>query len=189
MGICCGGPRLPPPWLAPLYAFLASNPRGVVRRLPPVACLSLRYLEHSLADARLVPCARDPRPRAGALRVDAHAEGRDVGIGAWLPAVRADGTVDKWASPWLSVPLSPATAPWAFWHGADTYRLIASLEAFAIVLGIRCLVPSPAVSDTTNRLTVVPCLTDNKGNGSALTKLFSSRFPLSAIVMELGGEL
>ena len=103
--------------------------------------------------------------------------------------MRADGTVDKWASPWLSVPLSPAVAPWAFSHGADTFRFIASLEAFAIVLGMRYLVPTPAATDTVNRLTIVPCFTDNKGNGSALTRLYSSRYPLSAIIMEMAEEM
>ena len=35
------------------------------------------------------------------------------------------------------------------------------------------------------RVLIVPSITDNRGNGAALNKLMSTRFPSSAVLMEL----
>ena len=179
----------PRPWLAPLYSFLSSVPRNSIVVLPPFVRLALRYLAHSFASCRLVPCARSLRPFSSSLRVDAHAEGSKVGVGAWLPHVDKDGRPHKDKSAWLSVCITPDNAPWAFEKAGHAFRVIATLEAFAIVLGIKYLVPDVVYGDASSFLTVVPCLTDNQGNGRALTKLFTTRHPLAAVVMELGEEL
>ena len=189
LGFVAGILDYPRPWLAPLYSYLATVPRGVVRTLPPYVLLSLRYLEHSLATSRTVPCARSPRPVASSLRVDAHADDHCVGVGAWLPELDSAGRPRKERSRWLSIMLDHHNAPWAFAKDGQGFRLITSLEAFAVLLGIRFLVPSASNADSSTSLTVVPCYTDNMANGRALSKLFSTKHPLAAIVMELGEEL
>ena len=145
--------------------------------MPPYTLLALRYLEHALGSTRSMPCARSPRPVASSLRVDAHAEGDVIGVGAWLPHIDDHGRVRKELSPWLSVMLSPSNAAWAFRADGQNFRHIATLEAFAILLGVRFLVPVPAGADSAHSLTVVPALTDNQGNGRVLTKLFTTRHP------------
>ena len=41
----------------------------------------------------------------------------------------------------------------------------------------------PEPDDT--RVLIVPSITDNRGNGAALNKLMSTRFPSSAVLLEL----
>ena len=180
----------PRPWLAPLFMFLARSPRGSIVALPAYVKFALKYLAYTVADARLVPCARRPLPLATALRVDAHAEGARAGVGAWLPHLDGDGNIVKELSPWLSVSLDASNAPWAFSRGGEGFRTIASLEAFAIVLGIKFLLKDTGdVGDRWRHLTVIPALTDNQSNGRTLTKVFTTKYPLAAVVMELGEEL
>ena len=101
----------------------------------------------------------------------------------------AAGNLRKDLSRWLSVELTPSNAPWAFERAGEGYRIITTLEAFAVLLGVRFLVPSATYGDSSTALTIVPCYTDNQANGRALNKLFSVRHPLAAVVMELGEEL
>ena len=179
----------PRPWLSPLYAFLATTTRNTIVTLPPYVHMALLYLERAFLTTRLVPCARSLRPHSSALRVDAHAEGTSVGVGAWLPHVDSAGNVIKELSPWLSVALTPEDTPWAFAREGSAFRVIASLEAYAVLLGIKHLVPDLASDESWAHLSVVPALTDNQGNGRVLSKMFTTRHPLAAVVMELAEEM
>ena len=177
------------PFLAAIYRFLAVEERGVVRPLPAYVLLVLRFLEHSIAGEHHVRCGTRPAPLSSALRVDAHAGDGTVGIGAWLPFVGDDGRVQKEKSAWLSVRLTPQDTPWGFREDGESFRVIASLEAFAVLLGVRFLVPSRSENEPPQRVTALHVMTDNRANGFALSKLHSCRFPLSAVLMELSEEL
>ena len=106
-----------------------------------------------------------------------------------MPVFDDNGAIDKRASRWLSVQLTPSNAPWAFAKSGETYRVIAAMEAFAILLGIKYLVPAADVEASFGSIVVVPALTDNQTNGRVLNKLMTTRFPLSAVVMELAEEM
>ena len=45
----------------------------------------------------------------------------------------------------------------------------------------------PDTDDT--RVLIVPSVTDNRGNGAVLNKLMSSRFPSSALLMEMASYI
>ena len=106
-----------------------------------------------------------------------------------MPVFDDTGAIDKRASRWLSVQLTPSNAPWAFAKSGETYRVIAAMEAFAILLGIKYLVPAADVEASFGSIVVVPALTDNQTNGRVLNKLMTTRFPLSAVVMELAEKM
>ena len=72
--------------------------------------------------------------------------------------------------------------------GGNPTRRIATLEALAIFIGVK-LWRSEAELDQEHRVEVMPTLTDNRGNGFALRKLYSPRHPLCAVVMELSEEV
>ena len=59
-------------------------------------------------------------------------------------------------------------------------RVIATLEALAMLLAVRAFFPLADPARRT-RLVVVPSYTDNRGNGALLNKMMSSKFPLSAL--------
>ena len=88
-------------------------------------------------------------------------------------------------SPWLSLEVTPSNAPWAFEHSIETYRLIATLEALAVLLAVKHLLPEGTAQTESRCVAVTQVLTDNRGNCHILSKLHSTKFPISAIVMEL----
>ena len=66
--------------------------------------------------------------------------------------------------------------------------VIATLEALAMLLAIRAFFPNAQEAKRT-KLVVIPSYTDNRGNGALLNKLMSSKYPLSALLMEFGEQL
>ena len=172
-------------FLSPLYKFLALEDPGAMTTLPPYVKLSLAYLSESLPVRRHVSCRQRSAPPQSSLRVDAHASAEGVGIGAWLPFVDVNGQILIARSPWLSLEVTPSNAPWAFEHGIETYRLIATLEALAVLLAVKHLLPEGTAQTESQSVAVTQVLTDNRGNGHILSKLHSTKFPISAIVMEL----
>ena len=60
----------------------------------------------------------------------------------------------------------------------STLEALALLDALKIKFGQE---PDP----NEMRVLIVPSITDNRGNGAALNKLMSTRFPSSAVLMEL----
>ena len=120
--------------------------------------------------------------------MDAQASLHGVGLGAWFPTIAADGSIDKGRSSWLSVQVTSLNAPWAFAKDGETIRVIASLEVLAVLLAVKYLLPvesSPLASQTVSLTRV---FSDNRGNGHVLSKLATTKFTLSAVVMELAFE-
>ena len=56
-------------------------------------------------------------------------------------------------------------------------------------MGLKFLLSLHMNGDPGKHLVVAPVLTDNQGNGHALSKLHSCRFPLAAVIMEMSEEL
>ena len=74
--------------------------------------------------------------------------------------------------------------PWVFAKGKKPEIIIATLEALAILVA-RELYYGREPDERQSRVTVVPSLTDNRGNGALLNKLMTTKFPASAVLMEL----
>ena len=80
---------------------------------------------------------------------------------------------------WVGVDL-----PWVFEKKGQASLVISTLEALAVLISIKLFhgeIPAPHRS----RVLVAPTWTDNHGNGAALNKLLTTRFPASAVLMEL----
>ena len=83
--------------------------------------------------------------------------------------------------------VSPEDFQWVFRKDGKASRVIATLEALAMLLAVRAFFPKVQGTQST-RLVVLPSYTDNRGNGALLNKLMSSRYPLSALLMEFGEQ-
>ena len=57
-----------------------------------------------------------------------------------------------------------------------------------MLLAVRAFFPNAQGTQRT-KLVVITSYTDNRGNGALLNKLMSSKYPLSALLMEFGEQL
>ena len=121
-------------------------------------------------------------------RVDAQASDERAGVGGWLPAVGPDGRPDPGHSYWFSEEVTLETFPWVFKKEGKAARVTATLEALAMLLAVRSFFPK-SQADRRTKLAVIPSYTDNRSNGSLLNKLMTSKYRLSALLMELSEQL
>jgi hypothetical protein len=127
------------------------------------------------ADARLcVEGEPPPRPYPD-FRADAKAEGDEVVLGGWLSK---DGCPASKAL-WFSVRISRSAFPW-IWARGEPSRSIAALELLATLFCVILFSGHLKASQC-----VVTGLTDNKGNAHVLQRFMTTKFPLSAVLMEL----
>ena len=66
--------------------------------------------------------------------------------------------------------------------------VISTLEALAILISLKLRFGDAPDSDDTKVL-IAPSITDNRGNGAVLNKLMTTRFPSSALLMEMGSYM
>ena len=97
--------------------------------------------------------------------VDEKAEVEELGIGGWWPVRNAAGKLNKTASCWFAVRLTPQSAPWTFRADGQSLRLIATLEALGVLLA--CGVWPRSLDRSSKPLLQLPAFTDNRGNGFA----------------------
>ena len=74
--------------------------------------------------------------------------------------------------------------PWIFEKENRPSLVISTLEAFARLVALKLRFGQDPEPDDT-RVLIVPSITDNRGNGAALNKLMSTRFPSSTVLKEL----
>ena len=117
-------------------------------------------------------------------RVDAQASETRTGIGGWLPVLNARGVPDPWLSPWFSVEITPEVLPWVYEKGGKLSLIIWTLEATAVLVSLKMFYGEQPASGK-KKVTVAPTWTDDRGNGSALNKLMTTKFPACAVLMEL----
>ena len=175
------------PFLSPLYIFASSGPRDSVRPIPAYVAFFLRFLAAAVERERHSHCAATLVQEERAPRVDAQAADGRTGVGGWLPAEGPDGRPDPSQSYWFSEEIRAQDFPWVFKRDG-TARVIATLEALAMLLAVRAFFPDAQRTRRT-KLVVIPSYTDNRGNGALLNKLMSRKYPLSALLMEFGEQL
>ena len=87
-------------------------------------------------------------------------------------------------SPWFSLVISPEEWPWVFSKSHKASLVISALEALAVLLALK-LRYGEVPGRSKERVRIAPTLTDNRGNGAILNKLMTTKFPTSALLMEL----
>ena len=87
-------------------------------------------------------------------------------------------------SSWFSLEITREDFPWKFGKGNRPSLVISTLEAFAMLVALKLRFGQDPEPDDT-RVLIAPSITDNRGNGAALNKLMSTRFPSSAVLMKL----
>ena len=142
----------------------------MVRPLPAYVLLSLRFLEHSLTQRHHTDCAACPLPFRSALRVDAKAGDGTVEIGAWWPNHDEGRHLWKDLAPWLA--------------DGESHRVISGLEAFALMMGLKFLLPPHMNGDGGKHLVVA-----QPGKRPRAFKADSCRFPPAAVITEMAEEL
>jgi len=176
------------PFLAPLYTFAALHQLDSYQPLPTYVLAVVKFLMDRLRVRRMYPCAQTMEVMAEAIRVDAKAEGETATIGGWLPRRDKTGSIDLASSPWFFVELNDEVAPWAYEKDRQPFRVVASLEALAVLVAVLTLT-EPAAGSSRRGTVMLPLMTDNRGNSFALTRLMSTKYPLCLLVMELAVAL
>jgi len=184
----CGALEYDRPFLAPLYTFASLHPLDSRQPLPTYVLAVVKFLQDRLSIRRMYPCAQSVGIMSEAIRVDAKAEGETATIGGWLPTRNEAGHIDLSLSPWFFVKLDDASAPWAFERDRQPFRVIASLEALAVLVAVLTLT-APTADGLRRGSVMLPLMTDNRGNSFALTRLMSTKYPLCLLVMELAVAL
>jgi len=184
----CGALEYDRPFLAPLYTFASLHPLDSHQPLPTYVLTVVKYLQDRLRVRRMYPCAQPVSVMSEAIRVDAKAEGETATIGGWLPRRDEAGNIDLSLSPWFFVKLDEFVAPWAYEKDRQPFRVVASLEALAVLVAVHTLT-TPVVGCTCKGSIMLPLMTDNRGNSFALTRLMTTKYPLCILVMELAVAL
>ena len=170
------------PFLGPLYRFMSLHPRNSVRLVPAYVKFFLSHLAAQIAICRHYPCAVEMHSWDTAPRVDAQASEGRSGIGGWAPVRNEEGKLDPWLSPWFSYELT--RKDWIYERGDKPSLVISTLEALAVLISLKLFFGNEPKKGRT-KVQVIPTWTDNRGNGSVLNKLMSTKFPSSAVIMEL----
>ena len=172
------------PFFGPLYSFISNHPRDSTRRIPPYVMFILHYLVCEIVKQRHYRCSSKLNTANYVLRVDAQASSQRTGIGGWFPVANNSRTLDPSLSYWFSLEITKEDFLWFFEKGDKPSLVISTLEALAILVSLKHRFGNLEDVDDW-RVFIVPSVTDNRGNGAALKKLMSTRFPTSAVLMEL----
>ena len=121
-------------FLAPLLAFATSRPRDSVGPVPAQVAFFLRFLAGAVERERHSQCSHTC---SGGERVDTQASDKRTGVGGWLPAERQDGRPDPPHSYWFSEEIKQEDFRWVFRREGKAARVIATLEALAMLLAVR----------------------------------------------------
>ena len=99
-----------------------------------------------------------------------------------------DGKIDVRRSRWFSLELNEEEWPWVYAWGRKPALIISTLESLAVLVALKLLYGETTRKRHT-RVQIVPAITDNRGNGALLNKLMSTKFPASAVLMELASYM
>ncbi len=183
LGFAVGALLFDAPFLSPLYAYIGVCRATGYRAYPVFVRLTLKFLASRIARRRTYRCGNKPALLEHGPRVDAAAQGDQIGIGGWLPTRGTNGEISIGRSPWFAIDLDRTSAPWAFSKGGQPFRAIAALEALGTLLAVRLF--APWLKGDLRGSVVLRAYTDNQGNVAALGRLATTKFPLNCVTMEL----
>ena len=84
--------------------------------------------------------------------------------------------------------ITPEVLLWVHEKGGKPSLIISTLEALAVLVSLKMFYGEQPESNN-KKVTVAPIWTDNRGNGSALNKLMTTKFPACAVLMELSAYM
>ena len=116
-------------------------------------------------------------------RTDAKAEGGRAWIGGW----EILGDQPTHAARWFAMEITPAEAPWIFAKQRDPQRVIAALELLGSLVAIVLFDPEARRGGINE--CVLTGTTDNRGNSYIVTKLASTKWPITTLLIELSEQL
>ena len=99
-----------------------------------------------------------------------------------------DGQPDPKKSLWFGLEIRHDQFPWVLENGGKPSLIISTLEALAVLMSLKVFDGEGTRQRRTKAL-VMPTWTDNQGNGAALDKLTTTRYPASAVLMELASHM
>ena len=175
------------PFLAALYAVSAGRAPQEIIELPPYALAAMAWLRERILARRTLPCKRASSAHRGLFRVDAKADGDEIGLGGWMPSCRADGSVDIAASAWFAVSLTPATAPWAYLKG-EPFKVISALELLATTVALMLFAPQGQAGQVTAGTVMVTGHTDSAVSSAVVSRGATTAFPLCLVAMEAAAQ-
>ena len=173
-----GGTGVREAFSGPLYKFTSLHPRDSVRAVPPHVSFFLRHLEDQRRhhDCSMKMYA-DPKSMPWQAQ---NALGSEVGS----PTSISQDKSDVKAPRWFSLEITRDEWPWVFEKSSKQALIISTLEALAVLVGLTVYYgETPKTKRSSTR--IVPTTTDNRGHGAALNKLMTTRYPASAVLMEL----
>lgn len=174
------------PLLGILYLWIGSvlGTNIEVAVIPWAVRLVLKWITVRLQDSGRLQAA--PRPYLcyeDLFRSDAKAEDNRAFVGGWMCA----GGLPSQEAPWFALEITEDYFPWAFCKRRDPGRVIAALELLGTIL---CMIFfGKFIKERTFVQGVLSASTDNQGNTYAITKLLSTKFPLTVLVVELSEQL
>ena len=116
-------------------------------------------------------------------RTDAKAEDGRAFIGGW--EILGDKKVGE--ARWYALEIKREEAPWVFEKQRDPQRIIAALELLATMVAMVLFDPEARMGGRTN--CVMTSSTDNKGNTYIVSKLASTKWPITTLLIELSEQL
>ena len=146
-----------------------------MRKVPAYVKYFLRYLSRQVSLSRHYNGAMFMHPWDTAPRVDAQASQDRTGIGGWTPELDEEGRPDPWRSRWYSHEITVAEWLWIFERSDKPTRVISTLEALAVLMGLKLFYGDEA-QVAPALMQMIPSFTDNRGNGSALKKLMTNKY-------------
>ena len=174
------------PWLGPLYSWLSALYQNNVEVavLPWSVRMIFRWMAKRLSgEGRLMVAPSIPGALGDLFRSDAKAENGQAFVGGWSCR---KGLCTKEAL-WFSLEITAENAPWAFAKASDPGRTIAALELLGTLL---CLVLFDfSFEELTCGNNVICGSTDNQGNSFILSKYISTKWPITALLIETSEQL
>ena len=174
------------PWLGPLYAWIS----GVIREGSPRATIPwgvrfiLKWLIQRFREAgRVMVVPELPTERGELFRSDAKAENGRAFVGGWDLSRGSDPKRARW---WY-LEVTKEEFPWAYAKENDPNRVIATLELLGTILSLMIFDYSEETLKK-GRCTITG-ETDNQGITLAMRKFMSTKWPLSALLVEMSEQL
>ena len=174
-------------FLGILYLWVSAILRGAadVVALPWAVRLILTWIHRRLTNGDRLQVAPHLPALVGQelFRSDAKAEKGLATIGGWECA----GGIPASQARWFFVRVEESWAPWAFAKKSDPQRVIATLELLGTLLSIMLF--GSHWSGALKAAGVITGATDNLGNTYAVSKLMSTKWPLTTLLLELSEQL
>ena len=174
------------PWLGPLYVWSSTIQQSGKQRatIPWGIKLILKWLcERIRNDGRLMRTPDLPKDKGELFRTDAKAENGRATLGGW----ECRDNTPPGRARWWFMEIRKEDFPWVFSKHNDPQRVIATLELLATLLAI--IIFDYKEEDFWTSTCTISADTDNQGVTLAMHKFMSTKWPLTAVLAELGEQL